>query len=35
LGSLKLGTPLLFDFGIYLVVMGATLAIILSMAEGE
>jgi multicomponent Na+:H+ antiporter subunit B len=35
LGSFKFGTPLLFDFGIYLVVMGAILAIILSMAEGE
>ncbi|NIQ96244.1 MAG: Na+/H+ antiporter subunit B [Desulfuromonadales bacterium] len=32
-GSVKIGTPLLFDLGIYLVVMGATLAMILSMAE--
>lgn len=32
-GSVKLGTPLLFDLGIYLVVMGATLAMILTMAE--
>ena len=34
-GSVKLGTPLLFDLGIYLVVMGATLAMILTMAERE
>jgi multicomponent Na+:H+ antiporter subunit B len=29
----KLGTPLLFDVGVYLVVLGATLAILLPMAE--
>lgn len=34
-GSVKVGTPLLFDLGVYLVVMGATLAMILSMAERE
>lgn len=34
-GSVELGTPLLFDLGIYLVVMGATLAMILTMAERE
>lgn len=34
-GSVDLGTPLLFDLGIYLVVMGATLAIVLTMAERE
>ena len=30
-----IGTPLLFDFGVYLVVVGATLTIMLSLAEGE
>ena len=34
-GELKLGTPLLFDLGVYLVVLGATLAMVLSMAERE
>ncbi|MFO7982172.1 MAG: Na+/H+ antiporter subunit B [Desulfuromonadales bacterium] len=34
-GSVKLGSPMLFDLGVYLVVMGATLAMILSMAEGD
>lgn len=29
----KLGTPLLFDAGVYLVVLGVTLTIILSLAE--
>jgi multicomponent Na+:H+ antiporter subunit B len=33
LGELHLGTPLLFDLGVYLVVVGATLTIILSLAE--
>lgn len=32
-GSLYLGTPLLFDLGIYLVVIGATLLILLTFAE--
>ena len=32
---LKLGTPLLFDLGVYLVVVGATLGFILSIEEGE
>jgi len=30
---IKIGTPLLFDFGVYLVVMGATLKIIFSLME--
>ena len=34
-GSVKLGTPMLFDTGIYLLVMGATLAMVLTMAERE
>ena len=34
-GSVKLGSPMLFDLGVYLVVMGSTLAMILSMAERE
>ena len=33
LGSLELGTPLLFDLGVYLVVMGVTLTFILTLAE--
>lgn len=33
LGSLELGTPLLFDLGVYLVVMGVTLTFVLSLAE--
>lgn len=32
-GDLKVGTPLLFDLGVYLVVMGVTLTFILSLAE--
>ncbi len=32
---LKLGTPLLFDVGVYLVVVGATLGFILAIEEGE
>ncbi len=31
--KLKLGTPLLFDMGIYLVVLGGALAMVLTMAE--
>lgn len=30
-----LGSPVVFDIGVYLVVIGATLTIILSLAEGE
>jgi len=33
LGSLKLGTPLLFDIGVYLVVIGITLLIIFTLEE--
>lgn len=33
LGSLKIGTPLLFDIGVYLVVIGVTLLIIISLEE--
>jgi len=32
-GELDLGTPLLFDLGVYLVVFGATLTIILTLME--
>lgn len=32
---IKLGTPLLFDLGVYLVVVGATLGFILALEEGE
>lgn len=35
LGELKLGTPLLFDVGVYLVVIGMTLEVIVTMAEEE
>ncbi|MDZ7359336.1 MAG: Na+/H+ antiporter subunit B [candidate division KSB1 bacterium] len=31
----KIGTPLLFDIGVYLVVLGVTLMIVLSLAEEE
>jgi multicomponent Na+:H+ antiporter subunit B len=33
LGELKAGTPLLFDMGVYLVVIGVTLTILLALAE--
>jgi len=33
--GLHIGTPVTFDIGVYLVVVGATLTIILSLAEGE
>ena len=32
-GKLDLGTPLLFDLGVYLVVCGVTLLIVFSLAE--
>jgi multisubunit Na+/H+ antiporter MnhB subunit len=36
LGKLELGTPLLFDIGVYLAVFGVTCSIVLNMAdEGE
>lgn len=31
----KVGTPILFDIGVYLVVLGITLTIIFALAEGE
>lgn len=33
LGRLEIGTPLLFDVGVYLVVLGVTLTIIFALAE--
>lgn len=33
--ALALGTPLLFDLGVYLVVLGSTLAAIFTLAEAE
>lgn len=33
LGEIKLGTPLFFDLGVYLVVIGAVLTIVLNLAE--
>jgi multicomponent Na+:H+ antiporter subunit B len=35
LGQIKVGTPVLFDLGVYLVVFGVAVQIILSMAEEE
>lgn len=32
-GTLELGTPLFFDLGVYLVVLGVTLTIVLPLAE--
>jgi multicomponent Na+:H+ antiporter subunit B len=32
-GTLELGTPLAFDIGVYLVVLGATLTMVLTLAE--
>lgn len=34
-GKMTLGTPVLFDLGVYLVVIGATLHIILSLVEEQ
>ncbi|EAU66388.1 Na+/H+ antiporter [Stigmatella aurantiaca DW4/3-1] len=34
-GELSLGTPMLFDVGVYLVVVGATLGFIFALEEGE
>lgn len=33
LGELKLGTPLFFDLGVYMVVVGSVLTIVLNLAE--
>lgn len=35
LGDLKLGTPLLFDIGVYFVVVGITMCIILALIEED
>ena len=35
LGTLKLSTPLFFDIGVYLVVVGSVLTIVLTLAEAE
>lgn len=35
IGGVKLGTPLLFDFGVYLVVVGAVLTFVLEIKEPE
>ena len=35
LGQVKVGTPVLFDLGVYLVVFGVAVQIILSMAEEQ
>ena len=34
-GDIKLSTPLIFDIGVYLVVIGAVLSIIITLAEAE
>lgn len=34
-GDLELGTPLMFDVGVYLVVLGATLTMVLTLAEED
>lgn len=33
IGELKLSTPLVFDIGVYLVVLGSVMAIVISLAE--
>lgn len=35
LGEVKLGSPFLFDIGVYLVVIGASLTMVLSLAQEE
>lgn len=35
LGEIKLGTPILFDLGVYLTVIGVTLMIVFTLAEEE
>jgi len=35
LGDLKVGTPLMFDVGVYLVVLGMTMLIIFTLMEQE
>lgn len=34
-GEIKLSTPLIFDIGVYLVVLGSVMTIILALAEAE
>ncbi len=34
-GELKLSTPLVFDIGVYLVVLGSVMAIVMSLAEAQ
>ncbi len=34
-GEIKLSTPLLFDIGVYLVVIGSVLSIVMTLAEAE
>ncbi len=34
-GEIKLSTPLVFDIGVYLVVLGSVMAIVMALAEGE
>ena len=34
-GTVKLSTPLIFDIGVYLTVIGSVLAIVLALAEAE
>jgi len=35
LGEIKLSTPLVFDIGVYLVVLGGVMTIVLALAEAE
>lgn len=35
IGEVKLSTPLIFDIGVYLTVLGAVLAIVISLADEE
>jgi multicomponent Na+:H+ antiporter subunit B len=35
LGPIKIGTPILFDLGVYLVVLGVAMSILFSLAEEE
>lgn len=35
LGEIKVGTPLMFDIGVYAVVIGSVLTILLTLAEAE
>lgn len=35
IGELKLNTPLIFDVGVYLTVLGSVLAVVMTLAEAE